>query len=80
VYDVPVVGDWVTTAVVAERSPVRVSRAPVAVGPGEAREADDLDSTPTPLSPQLLPEIQNRRGEGKIQANPLPWRGVSMWA
>jgi len=46
-YDVPVVGDWVTIAVVAERSPVRISRAPVAVGPGEARDADDPDPVPT---------------------------------
>ena len=46
-YDVPVVGDWVTIAVVAGRSPVRISRAPVAVGPGEARDADDPDPTPT---------------------------------
>ena len=47
-YDVPVVGDWVTIAVVAERSPVRISRAPVAVGPGEAKDADDPDPIPTP--------------------------------
>ena len=46
-YDVPVVGDWVTIAVVSGRSPVRISRAPVAVGPGEARDVDDLDPTPT---------------------------------
>ena len=47
-YDVPVVGDWVTIAVVSGRSPVRISRAPVAVGQGEARDADDPDPTPTP--------------------------------
>jgi minichromosome maintenance protein 10 len=46
-YDVPVAGDWVTIAVVAGRSPVRISRAPVAIGPGEARDADDPDPTPT---------------------------------
>ncbi|KAH9954877.1 hypothetical protein BC827DRAFT_1240840 [Russula dissimulans] len=53
VFDVPVVGDWVTIAVVAERSPVRISRAPVAVGPGEARDADDTEPTPaaTPSVP-----------------------------
>jgi minichromosome maintenance protein 10 len=49
-YDVPVVGDWVTIAVVAGRSPVRVSRAPVAVGPGEARDADDPDPMPTSVT------------------------------
>ncbi|EIW76628.1 hypothetical protein CONPUDRAFT_92621 [Coniophora puteana RWD-64-598 SS2] len=34
-YDVPVDGDWVTIAVVAERGPVKVSRAPVSITPGE---------------------------------------------
>ncbi|KAH8980467.1 hypothetical protein EDB92DRAFT_1900536 [Lactarius akahatsu] len=51
VYDVPVVGDWVTIAVVAERSPIRVSRAPVTLAPGEARDADDPDPIPSPLAP-----------------------------
>jgi minichromosome maintenance protein 10 len=51
VYDVPVVGDWVTIAVVAERSPIRVSRAPVTLGPGEARDADDPDPTTASSSP-----------------------------
>ena len=32
-YDVPVDGDWVTIAVVAERGPVKFSRAPIAVEP-----------------------------------------------
>lgn len=31
-YDVPVPGDWITIAVVAERGPIKFSRAPVAVG------------------------------------------------
>lgn len=51
VYDVPVVGDWVTIAVVAERSPIRVSRAPVSLAPGEARDADDPDPVPNPSVP-----------------------------
>ena len=51
VYDVPVVGDWVTIAVVAERSPIRVSRAPVTLGPGEARDADDPEPTPSSSTP-----------------------------
>ncbi|KAH6912084.1 hypothetical protein BKA70DRAFT_1184627 [Coprinopsis sp. MPI-PUGE-AT-0042] len=38
-YDIPVPGDWVTIAVVAERGPVRMTRAPVALGPDE--DADD---------------------------------------
>ncbi|KAN0141784.1 hypothetical protein V8E53_000246 [Lactarius tabidus] len=51
VYDVPVVGDWVTIAVVAERSPIRVSRAPVSLAQGEARDADDPDPIPNPSVP-----------------------------
>ncbi|KAH9061907.1 hypothetical protein EDB87DRAFT_1682576 [Lactarius vividus] len=51
VYDVPVVGDWVTIAVVAERSPIRVSRAPVTLAPGEARDADDPGPIPSPSAP-----------------------------
>lgn len=34
-YDVPVAGDWVTIAVVAERGPIRFSKAPVDLGPDE---------------------------------------------
>jgi minichromosome maintenance protein 10 len=34
-YDVPVAGDWVTIAVVAERGPIKLSRAPVGLGPGD---------------------------------------------
>ncbi|KAG2005697.1 hypothetical protein CC2G_002081 [Coprinopsis cinerea AmutBmut pab1-1] len=34
-YDIPVPGDWVTIAVVAERSPVRYTKAPVTLGPDE---------------------------------------------
>ncbi|KAH9055885.1 hypothetical protein EDB83DRAFT_2391703 [Lactarius deliciosus] len=51
VYDVPVVGDWVTIAVVAERSPIRVSRAPVTLAPGEARDADDPGPIPSTSAP-----------------------------
>ncbi|KAI9463471.1 hypothetical protein HD554DRAFT_1315864 [Boletus coccyginus] len=34
-YDVPVEGDWVTIAVVAERGPVKHTRAPVDITPGD---------------------------------------------
>ncbi|KAG2130375.1 hypothetical protein DEU56DRAFT_860462 [Suillus clintonianus] len=34
-YDVPVEGDWITIAVVAERGPVRTTRAPVDIAPGD---------------------------------------------
>ena len=40
-YDVPVEGDWVTIAVVAERGQVRVSRAPVSIQPGDDGHASD---------------------------------------
>ncbi|KAI0321313.1 hypothetical protein OF83DRAFT_1081034 [Amylostereum chailletii] len=40
-YDVPVVGDWVTIGVIAERGPTRVSRAPVNTGPSTERDSDD---------------------------------------
>ncbi|KAI0270522.1 hypothetical protein BC834DRAFT_922494 [Gloeopeniophorella convolvens] len=51
VFDVPVIGDWVTIAVVAERSPIRVSRAPVTFGQGEERDADDPDPAPATAAP-----------------------------
>ncbi len=34
-YDVPLFGDWVTIAVVAERGPVKLTRAPVTLDPDE---------------------------------------------
>jgi len=63
-YDVPVIGDWVTIAVVAGRSPLRISRAPVAVGPGEVRDADDPDPTPT------SPVTRNPKSAGRKDPEP----------
>lgn len=40
-YDVPVEGDWITIAVVAERGPVRTTRAPVDIAPGDDGRATD---------------------------------------
>jgi minichromosome maintenance protein 10 len=37
-YDVPVPGDWITIAVVAERGPLKFSRAPVTIGPDDGIE------------------------------------------
>lgn len=34
-YDVPLFGDWVTIAVVAERGPVKLTRAPITMDPDE---------------------------------------------
>lgn len=75
VYDVPVVGDWVTIAVVSERSPVRVSRAPVAVGPGEARDADDMDSTPASSVPPATTRNPKPAGRRKDSDQPPPVAG-----
>jgi minichromosome maintenance protein 10 len=69
VYDVPVAGDWVTIAVVAERSPIRVSRAPVTLGPGEARDADDPDIATASLSPST------RQNSKKGNKDPPPRAG-----
>jgi minichromosome maintenance protein 10 len=68
-YDVPVIGDWVTIAVVSGRSPVRISRAPVAVGPGEARDADDPDPTPTSSV------TRNPKSAGRKDPEPPPVGG-----
>jgi minichromosome maintenance protein 10 len=43
-YDVPVAGDWVTIAVVAERGVVKVSKAPVSIGREEDGDMDDEGS------------------------------------
>ena len=39
-YDVPVPGDWITIAVVAERGPIKFTRAPVTI---EAEDGDKKD-------------------------------------
>jgi minichromosome maintenance protein 10 len=72
-FDVPVVGDWVTIAVVAERGPIRVSRAPVGLGPGEARDADNPDAT-TPTT-SIPPSARNSKsGNNKDQPPPIAGR------
>ena len=40
-YDVPVEGDWVTIAVVAERGPMRYTKAPVGVGRDDAEHLSE---------------------------------------
>ena len=72
-FDVPVVGDWVTIAVVAERGPIRVSRAPVALGPGEARDADNPDTTTPTVS--VPTSVQNSKfGHNKDRPFPVAGR------
>lgn len=69
-YDVPVEGDWVTVAVVAERGPLRFSKAPVGVGKDDLVELPDtsdsikslsLDAPPKPARP----EFQRFKGKAK---------------
>ncbi|KAH7911259.1 hypothetical protein BJ138DRAFT_1063452 [Hygrophoropsis aurantiaca] len=45
-YEVPVDGDWITIAVVAERGPIRYSRAPVDLKPGDDGCASEDESLP----------------------------------
>ncbi|KAK7688515.1 hypothetical protein QCA50_008053 [Cerrena zonata] len=44
-YDIPVEGDWVTIAVVAERGPLRYTKAPVGVGKDGADETAEKEDT-----------------------------------
>ena len=37
-YDVPIPGDWITIAVVAERGPLKFSKSPVTIGPDDGIE------------------------------------------
>ena len=43
-YDVPVEGDWVTIAVVAERGPMRYTKAPVGVGRDDAEHLSEKEA------------------------------------
>ena len=72
-YDVPVEGDWVTIAVVAERGPLRYSKAPVGVGKDDLAELPDtndsikslsLDAPPKPARPDF------QRFKGKAKEEP----------
>lgn len=56
-YDVPVPGDWITIAVVAERGPVKFTRAPVAVG---IEEEGDGNTHPE--------DLKGKKGKGKDES------------
>lgn len=77
-YDVPVEGDWVTIAVVAERGPVRTSRAPVGVGRGDRDQFSDKEDTLDDLSftpnndNRPKPETATWKGKQKAESNPKP--------
>jgi minichromosome maintenance protein 10 len=69
-YDVPVEGDWVTIAVVAERGPLRYSKAPIGVGKEDVPELSDKDSDIKSLgldapSKSAKPEFQRWKGKTK---------------
>lgn len=60
-YDVPVCGDWLTIAVVAERGQVKYSRAPVGIGRDDgAQEVEKEDS------------LDNINLDGSANPNPYP--------
>src|SRR5271154_4381922 len=50
-YEVPVAGDWVTIAVVAERGPIKFSRAPVGVGHEDLDENNPKPKRKTETEP-----------------------------
>ena len=73
-YDVPIEGDWVTIAVVAERGPVKFSRAPVGIGKDEkstlSDREDDLDNLKLDEPPKLPgPQQSGNKWKGKAKAD-----------
>ncbi|KAI6126388.1 hypothetical protein EDD16DRAFT_1554654 [Pisolithus croceorrhizus] len=70
-YDVPVEGDWVTIAVVAERGPVRVSRAPVSVEPGDDGRTSDNETSPSmePREKSTKKQTHPPKSHGKKYVN-----------
>lgn len=74
-YDVPVEGDWVTIAVVAERGPLRYTKAPVGVGKDDAEEVmekeDTLDDLPLDPSSGII-RTDLRKWKGKTKEQQVP--------
>jgi minichromosome maintenance protein 10 len=70
-YDVPVDGDFVLIAVVAERGPIRMSKAPVGIereAEDEGACSDDEHVPVTSLSKDTKPWDKGKRGKGKNTA------------
>ena len=67
----PVEGDWVTIAVIAERGPVRHSKAPVGVGKENSDGAaeDDVKSLTLDAPAKPVPS-QYQRWKGKAKEEP----------
>ncbi|KAF7977888.1 hypothetical protein HWV62_2434 [Athelia sp. TMB] len=77
-YDVPVEGDWVTIAVVAERGPIKYSRAPVTIGP-EDEGAQEGDGSNELVGDgrgrfQFADPKSNGKGKGKDKAKDAPYK------
>ncbi|KAJ3546406.1 hypothetical protein NM688_g5519 [Phlebia brevispora] len=71
-YDVPVEGDWVTIAVVAERGPLRYTKAPVGIGKYEKEPLPEEDDVKSLLQDQPLKpansnwqSFNSRKGKAK---------------
>jgi minichromosome maintenance protein 10 len=72
-YDVPVAGDWITIAVVAERGPIKFSRAPVGIGKDEGNGLPDDDERNAPSNESAKPKGRRReeppKSSGKKYVN-----------
>ncbi|KAG2150994.1 uncharacterized protein EDB93DRAFT_1140546 [Suillus bovinus] len=64
-YEVPVEGDWITIAVVAERGPVRTTRAPVDIAPGDDGRATDDEGGSSNISDRKVGNDSRTQGPQK---------------
>ncbi|TCD60851.1 hypothetical protein EIP91_009400 [Steccherinum ochraceum] len=67
-YDVPVEGDWVTIAVVAERGPLKYSKAPVGVGRGDQEHLPQKDAKVDEIVPDVdskTTDLRHWKGKAK---------------
>jgi minichromosome maintenance protein 10 len=72
-YDIPVAGDWVTIAVVAERGPVKFTRPPVGIG--NERDDDQLQQGGSSSTPRKQPQDSKAAGKKKPENVPAPMMG-----
>jgi len=71
-YDVPVAGDWVTIAVVAERGVVKVSKAPVSIGREEDGDMDDEGSNELVGDGNGRVSFDDKKPTGAKRKHPVP--------
>ncbi|KAI0052401.1 hypothetical protein FA95DRAFT_1601776 [Auriscalpium vulgare] len=71
-YDVPVVGDWLTIAVVAQRGEIMTTRAPIALGQVEERDADDLGESSSGATAATGPHSRLPAGKNMKKNAPPP--------